>query len=101
MKQVIQINLSVEELTELIQQIVVKALCENIPKNTNTKIELITRKQTAEILKVSLVTLHNWTKQGLIIAHRVGTRVRYKEAEVLSSLKELHYTKGRKGVVMA
>jgi excisionase family DNA binding protein len=46
--------------------------------------ELITREETAQLLRVSLPTLHIWTKQGLIPFYKISTRVRYKRAEVLN-----------------
>lgn len=46
--------------------------------------ELITRGETATLLRVSLPTLHEWTKRGLIPVYKVSTRVRYKKGEVLN-----------------
>jgi excisionase family DNA binding protein len=46
----------------------------------------LTRKETAALLGVSLPTLHHWTVEGKVPAYRIGTRVRYKRAEVEQSL---------------
>jgi excisionase family DNA binding protein len=46
--------------------------------------ELITRDETAQLLRVTLPTLHNWTKQGLIPHYKISSRVRYKRAEVMN-----------------
>lgn len=46
--------------------------------------ELITREETAKILRVTLPTLHNWTKRGLIPHYKVSSRVRYKRNEVMN-----------------
>ena len=51
--------------------------------------ELLSRKETAKILGVSLVTLNEWQKTGLIPAYRINSRVRYKRAEVLDSLSKI------------
>jgi excisionase family DNA binding protein len=51
--------------------------------------QLLTRKQTAEMLCISLPTLHDWTKTGLIKAHRIGNRVLYKFDEINSSLRQI------------
>jgi excisionase family DNA binding protein len=48
--------------------------------------DFITRKEASEILGVSLVTLNSWTKQGIIIGYRVGTRVRYKKNEIQDAI---------------
>ncbi len=51
--------------------------------------EYITRKETAKILGVSLVTLNEWQKTGRVPAYRINTRVRYKRAEVLNCLTQI------------
>ena len=61
------------------------------------KTEFITRNQTAQILGVSLPTLNDWTKRGLIIGYRIGTRVRYKKAEILEAVKQIQTLKYRRG----
>ena len=47
---------------------------------------LLTRKEVAKLLKISLVTVHTWTKQGILKPYRIGNQVRYKETEVLQAL---------------
>ena len=47
---------------------------------------LLTRKDVAKLLKISLVTVHTWTKQGILKPYRIGNQVRYKETEVLQAL---------------
>ncbi len=42
----------------------------------------ITRKEVAELFGVSLVTIHNWTREGVIRAYKIGTRVRFKKSEI-------------------
>ena len=51
--------------------------------------EYITRKETAHILGVSLVTLNVWSKTGVIPTYRIESRVRYKKSEVLNSLTKV------------
>lgn len=57
----------------------------NKPEQT----EYISRKESAKILGVSLVTLSHWQKKGLVSAYRINSRVRYKRAEVLNSLAKI------------
>ncbi len=54
---------------------------------------LLSRKETATLLSISLVTLHNWTIQGRLTAYRIGTRVRYKADEVDNALIEIKTSK--------
>jgi excisionase family DNA binding protein len=48
--------------------------------------EFLTRKETTALLGISLVTLGDWTKQGIVQSYRIGTRVRYKRAEIETAL---------------
>jgi len=59
--------------------------------------EFITRHETAEILGISLVTLNEWTKQGVIPGYRIATRVRYKKDEILNSINLIKTLKYRRG----
>jgi len=53
--------------------------------------ELITRKQAASMLGVSLPTLLDWTKTGRVIGYRIATRVRYKKSELETSLTQIKH----------
>ena len=55
--------------------------------------DLLTRKETALLLGVSLHTLHDWTISGKVPAYRIGTRVRYKRTEIEKSLKQIKSAK--------
>ncbi len=47
------------------------------------------RKEAAEKLRVSLVTLDAWTKAGIIAAHRIGGRVYYTDSDINNALKKV------------
>ncbi len=47
---------------------------------------LYTRKETAKYLRISLPTLHDWSKAGVLISYRLGNRVYYKQSEIDRSL---------------
>jgi excisionase family DNA binding protein len=55
--------------------------------------ELLTRKEAAKVLGVSLHTLNEWTKAGRVQGYRIASRVRYKRAELESSLKQIKSVK--------
>ncbi|MFN6328332.1 MAG: helix-turn-helix domain-containing protein [Chitinophagales bacterium] len=44
--------------------------------------EFITRQNAADILKVSLVTMSDWDKKGILTPYRYNTRIRYKKSEI-------------------
>lgn len=54
------------------------------------KDKLLTRHETADFFGVSLVTLYNWTRDGVVKAYRVGNKVRYRQTEVLEALKAIN-----------
>jgi len=51
--------------------------------------EFLTRKQTAERLQISLVTLHQWTKSGILKGYRISGRIRFKSSEIESALQAM------------
>jgi len=97
-QQIILIGISPEQLQDSIRT-TVKSEVERIIGNLPTPIappELITRKETAQILGISLPTLNEWTKNGTLPAQRIGTRVRYQRANVYASLKDIETLKYRR-----
>ena len=94
-------GISFDDFQSTIQAIVSnevqKAVEQLTPKEpTDNKPELLTRKQTAEILGVSLVTLNEWTKNGVLPAKRIGSRIRYEKQAVYDSLKDIKTIKYRR-----
>ncbi len=57
------------------------------PKEPN---EYLTRNEVAEMLKIDLSTVHNWTKSSKLRSYGIGGRVYYKRAEVEESIVELN-----------
>ncbi len=51
--------------------------------------ELLTRKEAAKLLGVSLPTLLEWTKNGQVQGYRISSRIRYKRTELENSLKRI------------
>ena len=49
-------------------------------------IELLTREETAEYLKISLTALWHWSKKGILPSYGIGNRFYYRRSEVESSL---------------
>ena len=66
-------------------------------KPPNPATELLTRKEAAKLLSISLPTLLDFTKSGKIIGYRIGTRVRYKRSELEQSLKQIQSVKNKGG----
>lgn len=75
--------ISITEIESLIKNAVAEILDRQGEKPIAVNGELITREETAELLRVSLPTLHNWTKSGLLQSYKIASRVRYKREEVM------------------
>jgi excisionase family DNA binding protein len=59
------------------------------PKEHEEPEELLNSSQTAKLLCVSKVTLHKWKLEGKVKSYRIGTRIRFKRAEVLEALQTI------------
>lgn len=65
-------------------------IIDSTPKVESTSRDrLYKRKEAAEKLRISLVTLDNWTKLGIINARRIGTRVYYTDKDINDALKKV------------
>ena len=53
--------------------------------------EYRTRNETAKMINISLPTLNEYTKKGILTAYRVGKRVLYKLSEIESALTKIKY----------
>jgi len=68
----------------------------NMPVETTVENDFITREATAKRLGISLPTLNQYSKTGVIISYRLGSRIRYKANEVEASLLKVQSVKGRR-----
>jgi hypothetical protein len=86
---------SPEEITGIIHNAVREAVKNSITVSPNTvpSEKLLTRKETADKLKISLVTLNDWTKRGMIQSYLIGGRVLYKDSEIEGSLHKVRTVK--------
>jgi hypothetical protein len=86
---------SPEEITGIIHNAVREAVKNSLPASSNTSPgeKLLTRKETADKLKISLVTLNDWTKRGMIQSYLIGGRVLYKDSEIEGSLHKVRTVK--------
>ncbi|MFD1315173.1 helix-turn-helix domain-containing protein [Namhaeicola litoreus] len=53
--------------------------------------EYITRQEARKLLKVSLATLSEWNKKGIIKPYRLGNLIRYKRAELDQALIKINH----------
>ena len=84
------VHMTKDELMQDFEQVVRKVVNQMQVEQQTSKDEKqsYTRVETANLLDVSLTTLHNWNKQGVFKpSAKVGKRVYYSKEEVLSRLK--------------
>lgn len=87
-------NLLIEQTTSnafasLVAKEVAKLIESKLPKiQVNTEDDgYMTRQEVAEMLSVSICTVHNWAKKGILIPHRIGNKTRFLKGEVKASVK--------------
>lgn len=81
--------ISESELKELFNETLanqLNSLVEKITNNTNSDKEFLTRKETAEFFDVSLVTIHTWINNGLIIPLKMGNKTYFKKSTLVEKL---------------
>jgi hypothetical protein len=80
-------------IAHVIEQIVQHYLAQHKPQKEEA---YLSRTQTAKRLDISLVTLHTWTLQGKLHAHKPAgsSKVYYSEKEVLSLIASSKKTVG-------
>jgi excisionase family DNA binding protein len=89
-------NMPVEEIEGIITRAVresISSLSAQQPVDNTS--ELITRKQAAQMLNLSLPTLREYTVRGIVPSYRIGSRVRYKKVEVINCLSKVQSSKYR------
>ena len=57
----------------------------------------LSRQEVATLLKISLPTLNEYTKTGIIKGSRIGSRVLYDEADIREAIKDIPTLKYRRG----
>jgi excisionase family DNA binding protein len=94
--QFLLIGTHIDDLLKRIEQIIDKRLASLSPQ-TQKQSEYISRKEVGKLLKVSLPTLHEYTKLGWLQSYKIGNRVLYKREEVEQSLNQVLFQKHKKG----
>jgi excisionase family DNA binding protein len=87
-------QVSKSELKDLIGQAVAAQFCKSHQAVPPAKeLGILTRAETAKALGITLSTLHDWTKNGIIQGTRIGTRVRYRQSDVENALQDIEHVK--------
>lgn len=95
-KLIILQGVKLDDLLSQIDQLIEKKLTEhlNSPKPKEQS-KYLSRKEAAELLKITLPTLYDWTKLGWLKSYRIGHRILYKEREIEASLIQRKFRKNQ------
>lgn len=72
---------------------IIQEILEEKGVSRKTPTVLITRNETAALLKISLPCLHRYTKLGIITGFKIGARVLYNKDDLLSNLTKIQSLK--------
>jgi hypothetical protein len=85
------IEITPNELANLISECVKTHIQELITatnkEQSKTESDLLTRKETADFFKVSLVTVHQWVNNGIIHPFKIGSKTYFKKSELITLFK--------------
>lgn len=87
-------NITAEDLTKAFRSIIQEELSRLNTQETSPR--YLSRQEVADLLKISLPTLNEYTRTGIIRGSRVGSRVLYDEASVKEAVKEIPTLKYRR-----
>ena len=90
---------SKEEFEEIQKSLIMEVLLEVLNSNpppSITENSYFTRQEVASLLKISLPTLNKRTKDGNLVAYKLGNRVLYKWSEIIASLDKVEPLKYRR-----
>lgn len=92
-------NFKIADLEQAIKNVLKENVFNNVLDNIRQEnsLSMYSREATADMLCVSLPTLNEWTKQGIIRAFRIGGRVLYKLEDINDALTEVQTTVKRGG----
>lgn len=91
MEQVQFISVTPEQLQNAIIE-GVKSQLQDLKKHfqPKTPTEYLTRRGVADLLKIDLSSVHNWTKKDILISYQIGGRVFYKRSEIENAIVKLN-----------
>ena len=97
MNEILLNGINVNELLDKIGQLI-DTKFGNVQRPTQKNpSKFISRKEVAILLKISLPTLNEWTKEGRLVGYKMGNRVLYKSEEVEQAFCKVTAYKYKKG----
>jgi excisionase family DNA binding protein len=97
MDQILLNGISLNELLEKISQLIDTKIEQVLNHTAKNHSKFISRAEVAELLKITLPTLNEWSKLGWLKSYKMGNRVLYKAKEVEEAFCKLITHKHKKG----
>lgn len=84
----VTISVNVVNFSDILKRLknIENAVCLPKEETETPQDKLLTRNEVAQLLNISLPTLHTWPKQGVVKSYRVGSSIRFKQSEVYEAL---------------
>jgi len=87
MDQVLFSPVPVSELLAEITQVVRREIAATRPADGEKADDLLSRQEAAKLLRITLPTLRQRTKEGRLRGYRMGARVLYRRDELMQALQ--------------
>lgn len=81
-------NVSMSDIEATLSRLLDEKLSNLQPANKQKPAKYLTRKETAAKLRVSLPTLADWTRIGILKSKRIGSRILYLSTDVDAAIKD-------------
>ena len=81
-------NVSMSDIEATLSRLLDEKLSNLQPANNQEPAKYLTRKETAAKLRVSLPTLADWTRIGILKSKRIGSRILYLSTDVDAAIKD-------------
>jgi hypothetical protein len=97
MNSIILQGINTDDLKKIFREVLEETKQESKPKESGKRPVYLNRFEVVELLKISLPTLNNWSKSGIVQSYRIGNRILYKASEIedaIHSVKNLKYKRG-------
>lgn len=97
MNQILLNGIEISELKQIIAEIIRQELTSNnINSREPPSVKYLSRNEVAILLKISLPTLNEYSKFGILQSYRIGNRVLYKKNEVENAIVSVKNLKHKK-----
>lgn len=80
-------NVTPQQLQNLISESTKSALAElSASMQPNEPDEWLTRQETADLLKITLSTIHDWVKRDILKPYKIGNRTYFNRNEITEQM---------------